>query len=720
MCLAIPATAQEEVEQTYGHSSHGSAFDKGLRTKPWKMEGIGESHFPVTTSNPEVQEWFDQGNSLMHSFWFEEAERSFRWCAKLDPDCASAYWGMARVGLNWFSVGGGGGKDSRFKDFLKKAVELKDQASPREQMFIQAWADVFLPEKLSKRSRVMVDALQGIVDAYPDDIEAKALLCLYSINVGDPEDNERRIKEVFAEHPDHPGAHHYLIHNWDGRDPIRALKSCEEYGEDVPGIGHANHMPGHVYSKIGMWKEAAMAMDAATRVEHKYMLERMKLPFETWNFAHNRNYLCYIQEHLGQADAAIAGARDLLNAPLDPDDNQDGGFGPHGQGRVALIRALIRFERWEEILEEGSIPWIPGRQDKQRIGVETLALLGLGRTAEARKKLDEVGWRDDGAPNLSASLRNEVYARLLMAEGKSYDALELIQKDAEREAKRFDRGSSLGDPPGTSAMKNLTYGELLLERGKNREAIDAFQIALKGLPGEALAYAGLSLAHHRLGNAQEAADNLGHLKYLYEDADDELTDIEYLEGLGIESPSLPCSPKEERTYTSHTLDHIGPLNWAPFAAPDFNLQNTKEEWVSLADYRGKNIIMVFYLSDECVHCVEQLQQIVLKEGELNSEDTVVIAVSSTTPAKNLESLELIDLPLQLLSDTDHENARRYQSYDDFEDIELHSTILIDKEGRVRWKRTGGDPFMGIDFLLNELRRINREALPEVSIDGSGS
>jgi hypothetical protein len=88
-----------------GHSSHGTAFDSGLRQRPWKMEGIGHTHFPITTKVPEVQEWFDQANTLMHSFWFEEAERSYRWCLKLDPDCAMAYWGLARTGLNWFARG---------------------------------------------------------------------------------------------------------------------------------------------------------------------------------------------------------------------------------------------------------------------------------------------------------------------------------------------------------------------------------------------------------------------------------------------------------------------------------------------------------------------------------------------------------------------------------------------------------------------------------------
>ena len=82
-----------------------------------------------------------------------------------------------------------------------------------------------------------------------------------------------------------------------------------------------------------------------------------------------------------------------------------------------------------------------------------------------------------------------------------------------------------------------------------------------------------------------------------------------------------------------------------------------------------------------------------------------MGVSSTPPEKNKESLKLGEFGTTLLSDTALENARRFASYDDFEDIELHSTILIDGEGRIRWKRTGGDPFMNIDYLLREISRF---------------
>ena len=126
--------------------------------------------------------------------------------------------------------------------------------------------------------------------------------------------------------------------------------------------------------------------------------------------------------------------------------------------------------------------------------------------------------------------------------------------------------------------------------------------------------------------------------------------------------------------------------------------------VKLSDYRGQNVLLVFYLSDQCVHCMEQLGKINERLGEFSDANTVVLGISATSPQANKDSVTLAPFKVKLLSDVDHSNARRFSSYDDFEDLELHATILIDADGKVRWKRTGGDPFDDVDFLLGEIKR----------------
>src|SRR5579864_8245176 len=124
-----------------GHSFHGESFDSGPRQKPWEMAGIGEAHFPITTRNPEVQRWFDQGNALLHSFWDYEAERAFRWCLKLEPDNAMAYWGLARASM-LRGLGGNG----RPAEMIREAVKRKANLTERERLYIEALATEILPD----------------------------------------------------------------------------------------------------------------------------------------------------------------------------------------------------------------------------------------------------------------------------------------------------------------------------------------------------------------------------------------------------------------------------------------------------------------------------------------------------------------------------------------------------------------------------------------------
>ena len=180
------------------------------------------------------------------------------------------------------------------------------------------------------------------------------------------------------------------------------------------------------------------------------------------------------------------------------------------------------------------------------------------------------------------------------------------------------------------------------------------------------------------------------------------------DALGLVAKPIADTPAPERPYTLDANAALGPLDWEPYAAPKLDAVDVDGKHVRLEDYRGQNVILVFYLNDECVHCMEQLVSMNAKATDWAIERTVVLAVSSVSPEKNKGSEKLGKLGLRLLSDPDHANARRFASYDDFEELELHSTILIDAKGRVHWKRTGGDPFVDMDFLLKTLKAMNAE------------
>ncbi|MFZ4573794.1 MAG: redoxin domain-containing protein [Phycisphaerales bacterium] len=710
-------------DDSMGHSRHGSAFDTGLRQKPWRMEGIGKAHFPITTKVPEVQEWFDQGNALLQSFWYEEAERSFRWCLKLDPDCAMAYWGLARTGLSWSTGLSDFPEVKRYKDFLKEAVKRKDSVSPRERMYIEAW-DSAMNAEAPNRIKVLNQKLQELVLKHPDDVEAETLLAMFSIEAGNTLGTEMIVRDILRKAPDHPGAHHTRIHNWDGVFAEQAIPSCQAYGRIVPGIGHSNHMPGHNYSKIGMWHEAARSMDAATRVELRYMNERLALPFETWNYAHNRNYLCYLQEQLGMAAASLQGAGDLLAAPRQPKRGEEPEYNIFDEGMAAQIRALIKFERWDDILKPGTIPWRDNEPDNARRAlVETIAFAGQGKTVDARSRLAETkelframatkdllaaGSNDQTGEDPIAIWLNIAEGLLNAAEGNLLDATRFLTVAAASEKELRDAGQYVNDPPDAAWPVNRLLGDVYLRAGEHRLAIEAYERSLKLERNDAFSLAGLAQAYLKSGERAKATECAGRFAYVWSGCDPGLRWKAEVDGLGLNAAPIAQTPAPERPYSLDAQSSLGPLDWEPFAAPQLECADPDGKVVRLEDFRGKNVMLVFYLGDQCPHCVEQLVAIDARAADWEKENTVVLAVSSATAEKNKASEKLGKLSIQLLSDTDHVNARRFTSYDDFEEMELHSTILIDPKGRVHWKRTGGDPFTDTDFLLQSLQRMNGE------------
>lgn len=704
-----------------GHSHLGSAFDSGLRSKPWKFQGLGVAPFPITTKSADVQAWYDQGNELLHSFWFEEAERSLRWCLKSEPENPMIYFGLARCGLNWFSSGSGPDPSlQRYRDFLKEAVKRKDKASERERLYIEAW-DAAWSLSGDPAKKEIIRRLQDLCVRYPDDVEAKCQLAFFNIGQGSALANEYLIQQILAKNAMHPGAHHARIHNWDDVDGAQAVASCELYGKAAPGVGHALHMPGHIYAGIGMWHEAAIAMDSATRVELRHMNERFALPFENWNYPHNRDYLCYIQEQLGRRDASLQGSRDIFDSPKDP-------AAPYQYpSMVPFCRALLKFEDWDRILDDKTWPPNLSAEESSFKGVaQVIALAEKGKVDEARDSLKALSATTETAiqeavskaPDQAAQIRKSfeengpsifkiAQAKVMLAEGKRLDAIRFLLDLADKERVAREEGRYANDPPSDPWPAIRLVGDVYLAGGDYGSAIDAYQRTLDIVKNDAWALAGLAKAYAGRGDKEKATRYAERVLAVWSGADPNLKLMDEIRSLNLTTTARAETLKPERMYVPASLDNFGPSNWKPFAAPELDGLDVNGKRMTLSSFKGKNVLLVFYLSDQCVHCVDQLTAIDKRNKEFGDLNTVVLAVSSATPKANKESLKLGAFGAKLISDVGHVNARKFASYDDFEDMELHSTILIDDKGRVRWKRTGGEPFADVDYLLKEIKRWKR-------------
>jgi peroxiredoxin len=238
-------------------------------------------------------------------------------------------------------------------------------------------------------------------------------------------------------------------------------------------------------------------------------------------------------------------------------------------------------------------------------------------------------------------------------------------------------------------------------------AATAFEKALTLTHNDLFALSGLVRAYASAGEKAKAEDAMARLLFVSADADKGLPVLTRAMAAGITATPRDSAPRPQRNYLRTSLEQFGPNRWEPYAAPLLDVKDADGKRVTLDDYKGRNVILVFYLGQECPHCMRQLHDIGGKKADWERLNAVVLAVSSALSDQNAKGLKAFgDLPVRLLSDDHYTNARRFHSYDDFEEAELHSTILIDGNGRVHWARNGGDPFGDMAFLVKQVDRMN--------------
>jgi peroxiredoxin len=357
-----------------GHSSHGEAFNEGPRQEAYLMSGLGRVRFPVTAKDEMAKRFVAQGVAQLHGFWNFEAERSFRQAAAIDPECAMAYWGMTMANKN---------NAKRAKGFIEKAVEHKDKAARREQLYIEALNNYVQADAKKKKERAQkyTKALEQLIYEFPDDIEARAFLALQlwnnrssSIPISSHLAVDALIQQVLEVEPLHP-AHHYRIHLWDYQKPEIALTSAARCGQSLPAIAHMWHMPGHIYSRLKRYDDAAWQQEASARVDHAHMMRDRVMPDQISNFAHNNEWLIRNLNHVGRIQDAIDLAKNMIELPRHPKHNVLSKNGSTNYGRRRLFETLSRYERWDDLIALCDTPYLEPT-DNEREQVKRLRHLG--------------------------------------------------------------------------------------------------------------------------------------------------------------------------------------------------------------------------------------------------------------------------------------------------------------------------------------------------------
>jgi peroxiredoxin len=713
--LAIPGFAQESGKPTAsptegnpavpapGHSVHGEAFNDGPRSHAYLMRGQGKVHFPVTTAKPEAQEFVDQGVAQLHTFYYFESERSFRQAATIDPSCAMAYWGMAMSNVH---------NPKRARSFLKEARKRAREISQRERLYLDALDGYYKePGNDKERRQNLLLGLEAIVQGFPDDVDARAWLAMVTWQnagqdgIGSRQAVDTLLDFVLDKAPMHPGAHHYRIHLWDGAKPIRAERSAGLYAKAAPGIAHAWHMPGHTYTGLKRYADAAYQQEGAARADHAYMIRDHVMPFEIHNYAHNNQWLCTSYSHIGRVRDAVAVARNLVEQPRDPQKNNasDGGSAQRS-GRIRWAEVLARYELWDELIAaitSGQLDWsdIPyeqvqrayflgqayaGRNDAKKLAEQVEALRKL-KTSEAKAALAELEGHQ------------------LLARGAVAPALE-----------RFDKASTMRTE--ALARAHLLARNYGLAESVARKAVDQN-------PSQVPPLAALVEVLHAVGKEKDAVNAYRKLEPLARCADRDLPVFRRIEPIvarwkeerawpGSTAASESSAGSDEVTLERIDLNTVGPLVWSPFPAEPVEGTDTSGKAWSLADLRkrGKNVLVLFFLGGKCAHCMQQLELFGKEYEALRGLNVETIAVS-TDPAEATRNLKNnadgIKFPMPMLADPGLAYFKQYQAFDEFENTPLHGTFLIDTQGNIRFQRISADPFLDVEFIKTEAARVNR-------------
>src|SRR6267378_4210997 len=428
---------------------------------PVGVEKLGKVNFP-TSCSPAVQQQFERGVAMLHSYWFTEGGKAFRAIQQQDPTCAMAHWGLA-VNL----LGNTLAAAPSLKD-LQAASEALDKAraigakTERERDWIGALSAYYRDhDKVSLDDRLLAytKAMERMTQRYPDDYEARVYHAL-TLQASAPKTdltyaNQRKSAEIleklYQQNPQHPGVSHYLIHAYD-YPPLadKGLPAARRYAGIAPAAPHARHMPSHIYSMLGLWEDSIASNASALEI----------LP----DYHHATDFTVYA--HLQLAQDAKA---------------------------KALVDAIVA---------------LPKRD--YPILANYTAAAAIHALRGALQKSDQSYWADRSEEQMLA-----VSAWIALAEGARDQALKFMRAAADREDGSVKH----------VAMENRLYpmrellADLLMETGQAAPALREYRAALKENPNRYRGLYGAAKAAEAAGERRMAADYFAKLVVLSKNAD---------------------------------------------------------------------------------------------------------------------------------------------------------------------------------------------------------
>ena len=496
----LPLRSIGEQSPDHNMARMGSMADTSMPSR------LGTVSFNISCK-PQVKTEFDRGIALLHSFWLDEAGRSFGNVAAADPDCAMAYWGEAMADFNQVN----GGPTDAGVVAGNHALRMADKArekDAREAAYIHAlqlFFDGYTEKDFDARATRYTDAMEEVARHYSDDLEAQVFYALALIN-SDPRDDVALINPkkavailypIFRQHPDHPGIAHYIIHACD--NPVMAqqgLEAARRYASIAPAAPHALHMPGHIFARLGLWDE-----DIRSNLASKAASENSTAHVGAENRLHAMEFLEYAYLQIGHDDEAwaiVTEGSTVKQSDVDPR------YPSYYTDVEARNLALFAIETRDWALATSLKPieggdWVSQSQTLLAHAVGAVHLhdaQGAKAAAQSIESLAEANPRmRTGAPRASAP--DEIRAWARFSQDDLQGAIRLLRSVADRQEKV---GKGEVELPAREML-----AEMFFLSGDFSQALHEYQGSLTSDPNRFNALLGAGQAAEGLGNRDLAA-----------------------------------------------------------------------------------------------------------------------------------------------------------------------------------------------------------------------
>lgn len=477
-------------------------YSKGSKAPIFK--GLDGINFPVTTTNKELQSYFNQGLMLAYGFNHAEAARSFYEATRLDSTCAMAYWGYAYVlGPNY---NGGMEKDNfqRAYDATIKAQYYSSTATPKEQALIKALASRYAanpPQDRSSLDIAYAAAMKKVYETYNSDPDIGALYAesLMDLHPWDLYDKATKMPKPWTQeivavlehlmhiHPTHPGAHHFYIHAMEASGtPEKALRSAGLLFSLVPGAGHLVHMPSHIYINTGDYHLGSLANLKAVEVDSIYTTAcHAQGVYPLAYYPHNYHFLAATATLEGDAVVAWMAAKELQKHTA-KDLLQKPEWGTLQHYYTIPYYVAVKLSMWDTLLTQPAPPKDLVYMNAVWHYAKGMAYLGKNNVSNAQKEWNSLAslatdttlqhltiWGINTTSDLAQIASKVLAAGIAAKQNELEKSITLLT-----EAVAIEDKLNYNEPPDWFFSVRHHLGAVMLKAGKYNDAEKVYQTDL--------------------------------------------------------------------------------------------------------------------------------------------------------------------------------------------------------------------------------------------------